>query len=250
MLAHLAEDPPPPSAAGGVPPAFDPVVLRALAKRPDDRYRTAGELGRAALAAAQPWAASPSGRARPRRTSARPVRRGPGGPAPTKLDLRPRHPPSGSRRARRGVLASAAGLLACLAAVAVLIATSGTAPAGPIRSSDIASVVHRFATAVAQHDARALGRVLAPDVTQVAPGAVQRGRAAVLAQYERQFANGSISGYALANVHPQRGWVGRALAQYAVLRPGQPDLSGQIAFGVERVAGQPVIGLIAMQPAR
>jgi serine/threonine-protein kinase len=242
MLAHLAEDPPPPSAADGVPPAFDPVVLRALAKRPADRYGTAGELGRAALAAAQPWAASPPLRARPRRA--------PGAPERTKLDLRPQHPPRGSRRSRRGVLASAAALLACLAAVAALIGTSGSTPLGPLRSTDIASVVHRFATAVAQRDARALGRVLAPEVTQVAPGAVQRGRAAVLAQYERQFADGSISGYAVANVQPQPGWVGRASAQYAVLRPGQPDLSGQIVFGVERVAGQPVIGLIAMQPAR
>jgi hypothetical protein len=78
---------------------------------------------------------------------------------------------------------------------------------------------------------------------------VERGRPAVLAQFERQFANGSISGYALAGVRAQPGWVGRASAQYAVLRAGLPDLSGRITFGLERVDGRPVIGLITAQPA-
>jgi hypothetical protein len=48
LWAHLTEPPP------TVPeqPAFDPVVRRALAKAPDDRYPSAGDLGRAAEAAA------------------------------------------------------------------------------------------------------------------------------------------------------------------------------------------------------
>ena len=52
ILAHLNDPPPRPSATAGVPKAFDDVVARALAKRPSDRYRSAGELARAALAAA------------------------------------------------------------------------------------------------------------------------------------------------------------------------------------------------------
>jgi serine/threonine-protein kinase len=52
MWAHVNEEAPPPSETAGVPPAFDPVVARALAKRPQDRFPSAGDLGRAALAAA------------------------------------------------------------------------------------------------------------------------------------------------------------------------------------------------------
>src|SRR3954452_3484488 len=52
LLAHLNEPLPQPSTAG-VPRAFDRVMARALAKEPADRYPSAGDLGRAALAAAR-----------------------------------------------------------------------------------------------------------------------------------------------------------------------------------------------------
>src|SRR4051794_17239907 len=53
LWSHL-HDPPPPASmlAEGVPEAFDAVIERALAKDPDDRFPSAGDLGRAALAAA------------------------------------------------------------------------------------------------------------------------------------------------------------------------------------------------------
>jgi DNA-binding beta-propeller fold protein YncE len=52
LWAHL-NDPPTPlrDKVAGVPPGFDAVLLRALAKDPDDRFQSAGDLGRAALAA-------------------------------------------------------------------------------------------------------------------------------------------------------------------------------------------------------
>ena len=54
MYAHLNEEPPSVTAARPeAPPGFDAVVARAMAKDPADRYQTAGELGRAALAALQ-----------------------------------------------------------------------------------------------------------------------------------------------------------------------------------------------------
>jgi hypothetical protein len=52
MYAHLHEPPVSVSAlVPGIPPAFDAVIERALAKSPEDRYPSAGDLGRAALAA-------------------------------------------------------------------------------------------------------------------------------------------------------------------------------------------------------
>ncbi len=53
LWAHLSAEPPRLSAVDpAVPAAFDAVIARALAKEPADRYRSAGDLGRAALAAA------------------------------------------------------------------------------------------------------------------------------------------------------------------------------------------------------
>ena len=69
LWAHMTEPPPRPTAVvPGLPAGLDEVIARALAKRPEERYATAGELGRAAVAAvshsgAQPaapvWAGAP-----------------------------------------------------------------------------------------------------------------------------------------------------------------------------------------------
>ena len=53
MLAHLHDAPPRPSLTAGVPSGFDRVLARALAKAPEDRYPSAGDFGRAVLAAAE-----------------------------------------------------------------------------------------------------------------------------------------------------------------------------------------------------
>ena len=53
LWAHLSEPPPQVSAdVPGVPPAFDAVIARAMAKDPAERFQSAGDLGKAALAAA------------------------------------------------------------------------------------------------------------------------------------------------------------------------------------------------------
>lgn len=52
LYAHLNDPPPAPSLyAPGVAMALDDVVARAISKQPEDRYPSAGDLGRAALAA-------------------------------------------------------------------------------------------------------------------------------------------------------------------------------------------------------
>ncbi len=54
LYAHLNDPPPAPSLyVPEVPPALDDVVIRAMSKNPDDRYPSAGDLGRAAQAALQ-----------------------------------------------------------------------------------------------------------------------------------------------------------------------------------------------------
>src|SRR3954468_15280498 len=58
--AHLHEPPPTLRARrASAPLALEPVIARALAKRPEDRYQSAGELGAAALEAAQAPGATP-----------------------------------------------------------------------------------------------------------------------------------------------------------------------------------------------
>ena len=54
MWAHMGEPPPRATAvAPRLPAQFDEVITRSMAKQPDDRYLSAGDLGRAAQAAAQ-----------------------------------------------------------------------------------------------------------------------------------------------------------------------------------------------------
>jgi hypothetical protein len=52
LWAHVSQAAPSASLAAGVPMVFDAVIARAMEKRPSDRFDTAGELGRAALEAA------------------------------------------------------------------------------------------------------------------------------------------------------------------------------------------------------
>jgi hypothetical protein len=124
LWAHVADPPPRPSALRrGLPKAFDDVVARAMAKQPQDRFASAGDLGRAALAAAE-------GRRAPRRRG--PVAQGAASPsgarpvpglsdeAPTLTSL----PALGAAPARPG---RRRAVLAAVAAAAVVLAAGGVA---------------------------------------------------------------------------------------------------------------------------
>jgi hypothetical protein len=108
LYAHDSQ--PPPSVCEAVPElpaALDAVVARAMAKAPDDRYQSAGDLGAAAMAAV---AAAPVARAE--RTVAVGEAAPSGGGA--------RHRPGGARRR----LVAAAALVGVIAAAAVAVALS------------------------------------------------------------------------------------------------------------------------------
>jgi serine/threonine-protein kinase len=272
MLAHLHDDPPPPSLRDPKLASFDELLARALAKRPADRFATAGELGRAASAAAgagpvrrASGRAGSAGAGSPARaTRVRPVppsrsRRGPSGLTATKLDLRPTpgSEPPGADRGRRAkphlgrrgaLLAGAAALLVAVATALVLVMAPAASPTGPLSRTEITGVVQSFATAYGQRDARALGLLMAPNVERFSPSATEIGRTAVLAEYRGQLRDRSIMAYRVAGLSVETGWVGRAAAQYAVVRAGQSTETGSVTFGIERVGGRPVIELIATQP--
>ncbi|HEY3021607.1 MAG TPA: protein kinase [Solirubrobacteraceae bacterium] len=128
LWRHLHEEPP--RVGPGAPTAFDPVIRRALAKDPAHRYPSAGDLGRAALAAAGvPVADEPE----------RQVARGPAAPAagaeeqtvlspgsvtaPTAaVPATPRERP---RRRRGAVIALAALGVAAVAVAAIVVAAGG-----------------------------------------------------------------------------------------------------------------------------
>ena len=76
-MAHIVQPPPRPSeSAPDCPAGFDDVVARAMAKQPADRFASAGELGEAALAAAEPAGPAPEWRSPPEdRPPAMPTRR-------------------------------------------------------------------------------------------------------------------------------------------------------------------------------
>jgi hypothetical protein len=86
LLAHI-QDPVPRPSEHGAPSGFDRVMARALAKAPEDRYPSAGDLGRAA------WAAA---RGEPVTESERSVAVGPAAPDP------PANGHAGPRPAGRG----------------------------------------------------------------------------------------------------------------------------------------------------
>ena len=74
LQAHISQDPFPPScvAAQPIEVALDEVVLRALAKRPDDRYATAADFSAALAQATATRTSPPLGMPMPMREASRP----------------------------------------------------------------------------------------------------------------------------------------------------------------------------------
>jgi hypothetical protein len=265
LLAHL-NDPPPRPSERGAPQGFDRVMARALAKDPADRYPSAGDLGRAALAAARgesvteaersvaigPAAPSTNGRAAPPTalTVAEPT-------ALTRAQTRVRRddettvlPPK--RRPRRAF----AGLVLGVAAAGTAVALIGNPGAGdgasraraPLSEDEVRDVAQDFAQAYQDEDGTALRRLLTPGVERVLPSGVARGRARVVREYVSQFRAQETEGYSLDDLAIQGGRAGRASGSYKVDRKDKRPIEGRIVLGMVRDRGQPRIGLIALTP--
>ena len=273
ILAHLNDPPPRPSATAGVPKAFDDVVARALAKRPSDRYRSAGELARAALAAAGVSAVEPE-RPFEQRAAGQNGGKRAGGMSETVAlpngshgGRPPDEQPSGisehrrvtarlsraSRRPASAALAAAGILLAAGVAIAALLGAGplGTSEgSGPVTATDVRGAVDAFATAYTREDDEALSTLLAREVSRVTPSDAQRGRGSVVREYRRQFAENPTERYVLTDVSVRSGAIGRASGRYVVSRSGKAPITGRVIFGVQREQGRPRVGLIAATPDR
>jgi hypothetical protein len=259
ILAHLNDPPPLPSATAGVPRAFDGVVARALAKRPSDRYRSAGELARAALAAA---GTRENGGERAGTASETVAL-----PKPSQVITPPVPPASGVTEHRRATArlsrakrrsTSTALVAACIALVAgvAIAALLGVGPlgeseaSGPLSASDVRGAVDAFATAYTKEDADALSTLLTRDVSRVTPTDAQRGRGSVVREYRQQFAANPTERYVIKDVSVRPGAIGRATGRYVVSRSGKGPITGRVAFGVEREQGRARVALIAATPDR
>jgi hypothetical protein len=140
LYAHLNDPPPAPSLrATAVPMALDDVVIRSLSKRPEDRYPSAGDLGRAAVAALS--GAAPE---LPERT----VATGAAATgtaetiAPQPSDAATRRLPPERGRGRRPLVALA-GLAAVVAAAAAVLLTAGGDDGSPSAGDGGATTVAR-----------------------------------------------------------------------------------------------------------
>jgi serine/threonine-protein kinase len=257
ITAHLHEHPPRVSeAAPGVPAEMDRVIWRALAKAPEDRYPSAGDLARAAAAAARGEAITEAERS---------VARGPAAPASPEAATTvpadatsatrvapPPPPPTRVHRAgaRKRVWAGVFAALLAAAGGAVFLATTagGERDGGALSRAEVLEAVNGFARAYTRESVPALRAVLAPNVRRVVPGGRQDGRAAVVEEYRRQFAASDVLAYRLSDLEVTGGEAGRATGRYSVSRRGRPPIVGDTVFGVVRRDGEPVIALIAAEP--
>jgi hypothetical protein len=287
MYAHIHEPAPTPSSRG-MPHEFDRVIARALAKAPEDRYPSAGDLGRAALAAA---------RGEPVTESERSVAVGPAAPdeaatvvngaghtavtawdrsaredetAVTSWDA-PAHedetavtswdgtaPGEDDRRVvrpRRWPYQLAAGLMvfAALVALGLIAGQVFGGPAGSAAQTGPLSEDEVRDTAQAFADAYADENpsALRATLSRDVVRVLPGGRSEGRDQVVDQYRrqfDGKVKGYELEDLTVTGGRAGRASGSYRVDRDGDDRIEGRIVFGIVRERGEPRIKLIAATP--
>ena len=262
LLAHL-QDPIPRPSESGAPAGFDRVMARALAKLPEDRFPSAGDLGRAALAAAAGESVTESERSVAVGQAA-PVAHTNGHAAPptaitiaepSRTQVQEEEttvlPPR--RRRRRSLGAAVLALAAAGTAVALIGLPGGSSgndnARAPLSADEVRDVAQDFAQAYEDEDGKALGRLLTRDVQRVLPSGVARGRTRVVREYRSQFRAQDTQHYTLDDLEVQSGRAGRASGSYRVERNDGDPIEGRIVLGMVRDRGEPRIGLIAVTPS-
>jgi predicted Ser/Thr protein kinase len=149
LFAHGSQ--PPPSALERnptLPVEFDAVLKRAMAKEPDERQASAGDLGRAAIAAAS--GAAPTAPERTVATGAAAPAKAPEEPAPAPPEpvAAAQRPAGGPRRKWIWIGAGVAALAVAVVLAIVLSGGSGgpavsTETLTPVQSQDIPAIAHR-----------------------------------------------------------------------------------------------------------
>jgi serine/threonine-protein kinase len=229
MLAHLHDPPPRASDTPGVAREFDRVLARALAKEPEDRYPSAGDFGRAALAVAEGRSVTEEERSVARGAAAPPTWRRPEPP--------PEPAPVKTYRSRpRRMWMWLAGAVALAAAALV------------VSEAEVTRLANSFAAAYADEDAARISHLLTSDAQRVSPANRQSGRAAVVAAYKSQFAGQTTTGFELSDLKAAGGPAGRATARYRAQYAGKADTTGTMTWDVIREHGKPRIALIIARP--
>lgn len=257
ITAHLESPIPQVSHQLGVPDEFDAVLRRALAKEPEDRFPSAGDLGRAAVAAAQGQITRELGQSVARgeaapleETTRLPETRTT--PLAARAEAAPLPPTVAIKEQKRRTVVVEAVVIAAFMLIAIVVlvlalSSSSSDPHRGLSNSDVENVARSFARAYSREDSRALARLLSPDVQRVSASDLQRGRASVVGAYRSQFRSQVTRAYKLDDLKIDSGPVGRAEASFTVERGGRPPIRGDVVLGVERRDGRARIRLIATE---
>ena len=263
LWAHMNEPPPRPSEiAPSVPERFEPVIVRALEKQPDDRYASAGDLGRAAVAAAEDRDASEPermvavGEAAPAATTGEATRVS---PAPATAVSRSK--PAGGATRRAAVIALLSAIAAVAVTLGILALTGGggdddgsssppaeTGQAGVLTTAEVEDRVTAFSSLFTAEQAEEIGRLLAPGGSYSFAGETLA-RDDVVGELQSRFDELDSPVLQLAeltlDVDEEQG---SASGSYAVESQNAPPDVGSISFHLVKIGGSVLIDGIEITP--
>ena len=256
MYAHL-NDPPPPL-GDSIPAELASVVATAMAKDPADRYRKAGDLGRAALAAA---GRAPSAADR-NEAATRPLPVAPASPSAVRPPPTRTLPVPPARRNRiAAVGALGVGLVLLILALAGAVSgggggsgssggkTGAAAAAHTPTNSEVGRFLQVYADRYHAEDAAALGALFTPDAVRRNGNSAPQGRTAAIADYRSQFAK--LAGppvYRLSGLRMSaRPGAVTVMGRYAI-SADTGTTTGRITFALVERGGQLLIRRLRVTP--